>query len=180
MKAARDAMTPEERVELEDLLYAVGYDDGELVPSAEIGPRMVEALTGAAQAGRRWAQWILDDNLEHGCRDAWKHWHNKEKQTRVLFGGRLVAKPALRSVRLQSPAEPGGYWQPMMYEDMTAAELHDLVRRSRTQIEAERINIATANKLLGALQITNATTVGEAMGILGVSVDAYLGNELAA
>lgn len=170
-------MTPEERTEFESLMYEVGYRDGELVPSAEIGSRLVDALTDASQAGRLWAQWLLDDYLEEGAREAWKHWHNQEKKTKVFVAGKLVTKPAFRSVRLHTVDKPGGYWQPMMYEDMTATELRDLVRRSRAQVEAEQVNITTALKLLNAIEQTGAATVREAMASLGTHLDAYLGGE---
>lgn len=166
-------LTPEERAELDALMAEAGCPDGDALASHEIGERVRAYLEDAAQAGRPWASWKLDDATEDGCLKAWKSWYKSQHRVTVVVGDKLVSKAALMSTRRR--AEDGSeYWQPSLYVEMTAEELRHCIAGSQSRIDAEQVNVEVARRLLKAVEDTESATVGEAMTALGTTIDDYL------
>lgn len=174
-----EAMTPEERAEFDELMYEAGRPDGSPLPSGEIGRRVREALVSADQAGRPWAQWLLDDYTESGCLSAWKQWNGRQEKTQVYYEGALVRKPAVRAVQRVKADTGQSYYQQTFWDELSADDLRELVAKANARIKAERVTIAAALRLIAAIDQTGAATVREAMESLGTTVDEYLAAEAA-
>lgn len=171
----RDMLSPEERAEYDDLLHQVGHDDyGNVLPSSDIGPRMRSHLEDAIQAGRTWAAYMLEDCTEAGCLKAWKDWHKAQRKVQVFHNEKLIPKTAAMSIKRRQSATGKIYHQLTFWEAMGADDLRQLIADAHIRIEGEKVSIATAVRLLSAIDETGAATVGEAMRILGTTVDDFL------
>lgn len=173
-------LSPEERVEYDELMYEAGFDEfGNLLPSSEIGARAVALLQDAVRAGRTWAGFVLDDALEAGCLSRWQRWKRERNKIRTVFEGRTVPLVAVSGLRRR---DVGGevYHQQSFWPDMSAEELHQIISDSRSRVLAERVRIASALRLLELMEVHGASTVGEALAAEGMSLADFLGAESAA
>lgn len=175
-------MSPEDRAEYDELMLAAGADeDGRPLPSREIGPRVLEALsTAAGNAGREWAQQILDDIFTAGCLKRWKDWNRGRAVITVAGESYVTTKAAAMSVLKKGPTGEQ-YFQLTLWEDMTAAQLRQILLAAAKRTESEKTTIATARRLLALFEkATAAVTVREAAAELDVDIDDYLGTAEAA
>lgn len=171
---SENILTPEEREAYDQMLYEAGYVDDKPRPSAEIGPALVALLTQANQAGRAWAQWVLDDFTEYGALAKFRKWSKQRDVVTVAGKSYTVTKPAAMGVRKR--AEDGStYYQATFWEDMTREELEQVIARAAKVIESEARTVALAKRLLALLErVPEATTVSEAAEALGLTTETYL------
>lgn len=175
-------LTPAEREEYDELLFAAGYDDdGKPRPSHEIGARVVTMLREAAfQARRAWAGYVLEDMVAAGALARWKKWNGTRQVVTVAGETYTATKPAAMSVRRRNAESGKTYFQTTLWGDMTREQLAEIVDRTAKSVKTEQVTIAAARRLLSALaQVPAATTVSEAMTALGTTTETYLA-ELAA
>lgn len=175
-------MSAEDRVEFDDLMLAAGADEeGKPLPSREIGPRVLEALTAAAgNAGREWAQQILDDIFTAGCLKRWKDWNRGRAVITVAGESYVTTKAAAMSV-LKRGDDGAKYFQLTFWEDMTRAQLAQILGTAAKRADAEKTTMATARRLMALFDgAPAALTVREAAAALEVDIDDYLGNAEAA
>lgn len=170
-------LTPEERVEYDELLFEAGHDaDGKPRPSHEIGARVVAMLREAAfQAQRPWAGYVLEDMAAAGALARWKKWNATREVVTVAGETFTTTKPAAMSVRRRDGESGKTYYQTTLWADMTRAQLAEIVDRTSKSIKTEQLTIATARRLLEVLdRAPTAQTVGEAMAELGTTTETYL------
>ena len=168
-------MTPDERDEYDELMLAAGTDaNGKPLPSHEIGARVFRALHNAAhQAHREWAEMVLDEIFVAGCLKRWKDWNRGRAVITVAGETYVTTKSAAMSVLKQSGGKQ--YFQLTFWEDMTRAELAQLVNSAAARVDAERTTIATANRLLKLFDnAPEARTVREAAEAQSVDIGEYL------
>lgn len=179
----RHMLSPEEREEFDQLMYEASHDeDGNMLRSPEIGARVKTMLEDAAQAGRRWAGWFLDDYAEAGCLSACKQWNKRQNEIQVFHGDKLVTKSAMRSIQRADTMTGERYWQPSLYAEMTVTELRRALDQSQSLIMGEQINADVLLRLIKACEDAECETVAGAMERIGTTLDAFLseGWEIAA
>lgn len=178
----REYMSAEDRSEYDELMLDAGTDaDGKPLPSNEIGPRVLSALQKAAdQAHRPWAEAILNDIFTAGCLKRWKDWNRGRAVITVAGESYVTTKAAAMSV--QKRDEFGAkYFQMTLWEDMTTAQLRQLIETSSKRREAEATTIATARRLLELCdRVPGARNAREAAAALDLDIDEYLGGSEAA
>lgn len=175
-------MTPEERTEYDDLMLIAGTDEhGDPLPSREIGPSVLDALNSAAdQAHRAWAADVLADIFAAGCLARWKNWNRGRAVITVAGESYTTTKAAAMSVLKKGPTGDQ-YFQLTLWEDMTPAQLRQILLAAAKRTESEKTTIATARRLLALCdQVPAALTVREAAAALDVDIEEYLGKSEAA
>lgn len=177
---AEDILSPAEREEYDGLMYDAGHDEhGNLLPSGEIKERMHGLLLDAVQAGRTWAQFVLDDDAREGHLKRHKRWRDRKEFVSTAFGGGFATKPAAMSIRRVSTADASAVWQPTLWQDMTRAELLQIVTGSQMRARAEQVTISIARRLIALLDETGAESVSTALEAKGTSIDEFLLDEAA-
>jgi hypothetical protein len=175
-------MSAEDRAEYDELMLSAGAaEDGQPLPSREIGPRVLEALTNAADnAHRAWADAVLDEIFVAGCLKRWKDWNRPRAVITVAGESYVTTKAAAMSVQKRD-AGGSSYFQLTLWEDMTPAQLRGLIESSSKRREAEATAIATARRLLALCdKVPGALNAREAAAALDVDIDEYLGGAEAA
>lgn len=175
-------MNPDERAEFDELMLAAGTDEsGQPLPSREIGPRVLDALTNAAEnAHREWASAVLDEIFVAGCLKRWKDWNRPRAVITVAGESYVTTKAAAMSVQKRD-ASGSAYFQMTLWEDMTPAQLRQLIESSSKRREAEATTIATARRLLALCdKVPGSQNARQAAAELDVDIDEYLGGAEAA
>jgi hypothetical protein len=175
-------MSAEDRAEFDELMLEAGADEhGQALPSREIGPRVLDALTNAADnAHREWAAAVLDEVFVAGCLKRWKDWNRGRAVITVAGESYVTTKAAAMSVQKRD-ASGSAYFQMTLWEDMTPAQLRGLIESSSKRREAEATTIATARRLLELCdRVPEARNAREAAAALEVDLDEYLGGAEAA
>lgn len=178
----RGHLSPEERPEFDALFEEAGLDEiGNPLPSSEIKARMRSLLRDAVQAGRPWAQYVLDDAADDGLLAAWKRWNNEQKRMRTLHNGAIVPVRAVRGTRRRDPETGQVVNQQSFWREMSWADVRQQLDDSRKRINAERITESIANRLL-ALLLDCPESMGpaEACERLGIDMQSYLVGDEAA
>ena len=173
-----NTMTPEDRAELEILMEAACLDQlGKPFPSAELGQRLLDALQQADSMGKDWAAAIVEDAARAALVSRAKRWLKTRFVVHAEDGqDRLVTRAGVYSLRRQVGAEGLAAFQPVLIEDMTAADVDQLVEMSREQLASTRLNLRTARKLKALMAAhPSALTVGQALVAAGESIADYLG-----
>ncbi|MEV8636560.1 hypothetical protein AB0395_33425 [Streptosporangium sp. NPDC051023] len=173
-------LSSEERAEYDALLHEAGYDDnGVQRPAHEIKDRMHKLLQDAVQAGRSWAEYVLDDDVREGHHKRFKRWDRVRQVVTTRYGERVIKRSALMSLRRRDSVSGRTYWQGTFYPDMTREDLLDVINGCEVRISSERITIATARRLVALLDETGVATVTEALKSRGVELETYLLEESA-
>lgn len=169
-------MTPDERAEYDALMYEAGYDEtGKPRPSAEIGTRILALLDDAAdQAHREWAKSVREDLAASGALARWRKW-NKTRTTIEVAGQTYVTTKAATIGIRRTDAAGRMFFQASFWDDLTRAELEQVIARSAKQIESEGSTIALARRLVALLdRVPEARTVADAARALGMTTSGYL------
>lgn len=175
MSDIRKMLSGEERAEYDDLMYTARfYDDGKSRPSHEIGERMHKLLLDAVQAGKTWAEWVLDDDVRAGHLARSKKWDRVRRYVLTRRGPVIVRRSAVMAIMRRHPItqEPG--WFDTEWVDMDTEELLQVIAGARHRLESAKETVATARQLLRLIDETGADTVGEALEQRGLSIDEYL------
>jgi hypothetical protein len=175
-------MSPEDRAEFDELMLAAGADaEGKPLPSREIGPRVLDALTNAADnAHRAWADEMLADIFTAGCLKRWKDWNRGRAVITVAGESYVTTKAAAMSV-LKKGDDGAKYFQLTFWEDMTRAQLAQILGTAAKRADAEKTTMATARRLMALFdKAPAAVTVREAAAQQDVDIDDYLGTAEAA
>lgn len=175
-------MSPEDRAEFDELMLEAGADEyGQPLPSHEIGPRVLDALTNAADnAHREWAAAVLAEIFTAGCLKRWKDWNRPRAFIVVAGKTSVTTKAAAMSVQKRA-VDGSSYFQLTLWEEMTPAQLRGLIDSSSKRREAEATTIATARRLLELCdRVPEARNAREAAAALEVDLDEYLGGSEAA
>lgn len=175
-------MSPEDRAEFDDLMLEAGTDAaGDVLPSREIGARVLAALnTAADQAHREWAAQILADIFTAGCLKRWKDWNRGRAVITVAGESYVTTKAAAMSV-LKKGDDGQKFFQLTFWEDMTRAQLAQILGTAAKRADAEKTTMATARRLMALFDgAPSAQTVREAAAARGVEIDEYLGTAEAA
>jgi hypothetical protein len=168
-------LSAEERAEYDDLMYTARfYDDGKSRPSHEIAERMHALLLDAVQAGKPWAQWVLDDDIRAGHLSRSKKWDRVRRYVLTRHGAVIVKRSAVMAIMRRHPItqEPG--WFDTEWTDMDTDDLLQVIAGARHRLESAKEAVATARRLLRLIDESGAETVGEALEQLGMSIDEYL------
>lgn len=173
----RYMLSPEEREEYDALLAEAGFDDNKQVrETAEIGGRMRRLLEDAEQAGKSWARWIIEDDQESGHADRFKKWRKARERVRVYDprSGTLTSRPAAQSVKHRRSDGHEAH-QLTLWREMDWTQLQEMLESSYQRIRSDRINAATAQKLLSLRERAPGTSGPlEACELLGLDFDSYL------
>lgn len=174
-------LSPTERREYEDLLQDAGYDEfGMKRPSGDIADRMHAALESAFQAGRKWAEWALDDDARDGHLKRFTKWESTKHVVQTVDGDRIVTKRAIMGLRRRDP-ETGAYtWVGAAWEVMDAEEVEQVILFAEKRIRAERVTVGTGKRLRRLMAETRTRKVRDALDLLGMTIDEALTVELAA
>lgn len=174
---AREHLTPDERAEYDALMYEAGYDEaGKPRPSYEIGPRVAQALGKSAdQAHRGWALHVRDEITVSGSLARWRKWNKARALIEVAGVTYVTTKAATVGVRRADAKTGATYYQAAFWEDLTRAELAQVIERAAKQTDAETKTIALARRLLALLdRVPEAVTVSDAARELGLTTASYL------
>lgn len=175
MSDIRNLLGREERAEYDDLMWnARFYGDGKSRPSHEIAERMHDLLEDAIQAGRQWAQWVMDDDARAGHLRRSKKWDRVRRFIFARDGEKVVKRSAVMAIRRHSPGIQETGWFDAEWVDMTTDELLQIIAGARHRLESAKEAIATARRLMRLIDETGAETVGEALERRGMSIDEYL------
>lgn len=175
-------LSPEDRSEYDELMLEAGTDEaGDVLPSREIGPRVLEALNNAADnAHRQWAVDILADIFAAGCLKRWKDWNRGRAVITVAGESYVTTKAAAMSV-LKKGDDGAKYFQLTFWEDMTRGQLAQILGAAAKRVDAEKTTMATARRLMALFDgAPAALTVREAADELDVDIEEYLGSAEAA
>lgn len=171
----RQQMSPTEREEYDALMTEAGFDGlGKPYPAAEVAGRMHDALLDAVQAGRRWAEWVIEDDTHSGHLSRWKRWSRQRLTVSTPVGDRMVERSAVMSMQRRDPESGQPYWQDTFYPDMTRDDLVALAATCQGRMESERITLSTARALIALLDETDAGTVADALASKGATLDGWL------
>jgi hypothetical protein len=171
----RNMLGREERAEYDDLMWnARFYGDGKSRPSHEIAERMHDLLEDAIQAGRQWAQWVMDDDARAGHLSRSKKWDRSRRFILTRDGDAVVKRSAVMAVQRRNPDTQETGWFDTEWVDMTTDELLQIVTGARHRLESAKEAIATARRLMRLIDETGAETVGGALEQRGMSIDEYL------
>lgn len=171
----RERLSREERAEYDDLLYQAGFDDfGNRRRREDIKERMHELLLDALQAGRQWAQYVLDDDVRAGHLARFKRWNRQREVVHTKNGDAFVRRSAVMALRRKDPVTGESFWQDAAWKDMDSEELIQVIVGCNTRIASERIGLDIARRLLGLLEETSAETVEEALNARHMSLDEFL------
>ena len=175
MSDIRNMLSREERAEYDDLMWnARFHGDGKSRPSHEIAERMHDLLEDAIQAGRQWAQWVMDDDARAGHLRRSKKWDRVRRIILTRHGEKIVKRSAVMAVRRRNPEIQETGWFDAEWVDMATDELLQIITGARHRLESAKEAIATARRLLRLIDETGAETVGEALKQRGMSIDEYL------
>jgi hypothetical protein len=133
----------------------------------------------AVQAQREWAQWILDDAVLDGLRARGRKWCKEREVVTATVGVRTVTKPDAMSIRRKNK-DGAVEHQPTLWPDMTADDLKQVILSSAKLVVANQDNIAIARRLLNLCEKTGIEPVSEALRSIGMSMDTFLNQEVAA
>lgn len=180
MTEVRNTLSPEERVEYDEMFYAATHDDlGKRRKPADVGVELLRLLRDAEQAGRQWATWIIDDATLTGLKKSAMRWAGTKEIIQTPVGERTVTKPAAYGLKRQ--AANGAIEQLRLgWDEMTSADLRQLMESRSTQIEAERDTIAIAARFVALLERTGVEPVGDALKSLGITMAQFLADGQAA
>jgi uncharacterized Ntn-hydrolase superfamily protein len=171
----RNLLGEEERAEYDDLMFkARFYDDGKSRPSHEIADRMHDLLEDAIQAGRQWAQWVMDDDARAGHLSRSKKWDRSRRFILTREGEVIVKRSAVMAIQRRNPDTQETGWFDTEWVDMTVDELMQVITESRRRQESARETVAIARKLVRLINEAGVETVGEALEQRGMSIDEYL------
>lgn len=174
MTTVRRMLSDEERAEYDALLYdATHHRDGARRKSAEVGDRFRELLHDAAQSGRQWADWVMDDAMIAGLLKAANRWCKERQVIETPIGERLVTKPAAYGIRRKTT---DGVMEQLTlgWGEMTEADLDQLIAARTTQILAESDTVTIAKRLKALLVRTGKAPVAEALAALGMDLETFL------
>jgi uncharacterized Ntn-hydrolase superfamily protein len=171
----RNLLGTEERAEYDDLMWnARFYDDGKSRPSHEIADRMHDLLEDAIQAGRQWAQWVMDDDARAGHLARSKKWDRSRRFIHTREGDAIVKRSAVMAIQRRNPDTQETFWSDTEWVDMTVDDLTQVVTESRRRQESARETVAIARRLMRLINEAGAKTVGGALEQRGMSIDEYL------
>lgn len=175
MTNIRSILGKEERAEYDDLFFrAKFYDDGTARPSHEIGQRMHDLLHDAIQAGRIWAEWVMDDNARAGHIKALKAWDRQRQPVSTKVGDRIVKRSSVQAVKRLDQETKAMFWEDTKWVDMGPNDLAQIINGSEQRIQSSKEVAGIARSLLALVNSTGAKTVAEALDARGVSIDDYL------
>lgn len=171
----RKDLSPEERDEYDAIMAEAGYDDdGQRRPSGEIGPRMRELLEDALQAGRPWAQYILDDDTEYGHLTRFKRWDKDRNQQKVFVGDTVVQRAAVVGVKRKLDGDTRE-WQQSLWRELTWDEIEQKLKEGVMQQYSGKITATTARRLLSLRErVPESVGPEDACLELGLDFDEYL------
>lgn len=170
-------LDPEDRKDLEIVMESACLDElGKPFSSAELGDRLLAALQKADSMGKDWAAAIINDAARVALLGRAKRWLKTRYVVHTEDGeDRLVTRAAVYSLRRQIREGLVGF-QPVLIQDMTAADVERLLEMSREQLRSARLNVRNARKLKRLMDAhPTALTVGQALSAAGESLDDYLG-----
>jgi hypothetical protein len=178
----RKHLSSEERSEFDALFEEAGLDEfGNPRPAHEIKARMRRVLDDAVQAGRTWAQYVLDDALEDGLGKAWKGWNNEQRRMRTLHNGVIVPARAVRGTRRRDPETGQVVHQQSFWLEMSWEGVRQQLGDSRKRIDAERVTESIAARLLELLlDCPDSAGPADACERLGIDMQDYLVSDEAA
>lgn len=175
MTNIRRLLSKEERAEYDSLFFSAKfYDDGTARPSHEIGDRMHELLLDAIQAGRLWAQWVMDDNARSGHIKALKAWDRQRQPVSTKVGDQIVKRSSVQAVKRLDQETKAMFWEDTKWVDMSPDDLAQIINGSEQRIQSSKEVAGIARSLLALVNSTGAKTVAEALQAKGVSIDDYL------
>lgn len=169
-------LSPDERAEYDQIFYDATHDaSGNVLPTRAFGERLRHGLEGALQSGRAWPQWVLDDAVESALQRRGKDWL-KDSEVITIANGKSAFVNKSARIGVERDQEGGGdrAYQQVLWDDLTEAELLQIIRAANSRRKAEGITISTAKKLLNLCKKHGVVTVAEALKAEGVGLDEFL------
>lgn len=178
MSAWSKILSPEERVEVEELVVAAFTDSetGETRPTRSAKAEFVASVESARQAGRVWAEALTEEWMANGAgnfaanlwkrRDAFTATARGVQRTRALHRGKKIRTADGTRLDVQ--------------ESLLSWSVEDLkngILEAARSVEDLRINLETYAKLLRLCDRTGIEPVEEALASIGMSLDEYLADD---
>ena len=172
-----DRWSPEDNDEVDELFTRAIGEAGK--PTGERVVDLLALLDDALNAQRPWAWELRRTLMYRGATATIRNECKARASVGVAYNGKIVTKP--RMVGGSTITESGERASALkLWDDLSFDEIRSRIIEDRKVRAAYDVNIAIGSKLLGLEELVpGARTPGEACERLGITVDAYLGEEAA-